>query len=320
VDAASPYTSWRDVYVAQDVAPNLFDQHQRLTSPLALGSTGTGRGVQLTPRGSGLKLAALGSATGVGAIVATRGQQVLVHGFRASDVALVDKDTDGVPDVQELYVNELLYLLNPHVLVYDDFPEGGRLSATAVKQLKMTAYYTSDATQFSTVYDRGGFQVLIVESGFRLLPVQVELRATSWVEADNRFIFAGAELNEIYYLEKALDLTTVNSTRERQVHAAPPSSAQNFFALRETFPSPLSGAASRTDHGDELTLTDLSKGFIAARFDSATGPGAIAVTRQGKAITNGFVLLHLYLDDEDGDGKPDVQELMVNELVYLGLP
>ncbi|MFY0566316.1 EGF domain-containing protein [Archangium lansingense] len=319
VDAAAPFTTWRDVYAVQDLAPNLFEQHQTLPHPLAPGTSGTARGVQLTPRGSGLKLAALDSATGAGAIVATRDQHVLVHGFRASDVAQVDKDTDGVPDVQELHANELLYLLNPRVLVFDDYPLGGRFSAKAVTQLKMTALYTSTETQFNTTYDRGGFQLLVLQTGTKDLPTAVETRTRTWVKASNRAIVSCGDLDQHYNLQLALDVTVKSFQLNRQVHAVP-SSPQNFFSLRETLPSPLSGNTYLNDSGDELTLPNSNRGFIAARFDSATGPGAISVTRENKVIVNGFVLLEMDTADGDSDGKPDVQELLVNELVFLGAP
>jgi hypothetical protein len=69
--------------------------------------------------------------------------------------------------------------------------------------------------------------------------------------------------------------------------------------------------------GQELTLT--RGGFLAARLDTTSGPGAVAVTNGGRTVAIGFTpeLLGVHDDaaaalDADSDTIPDMQEIWEN--------
>ncbi len=51
------------------------------------------------------------AGTGPGAIAVTRSGHVVVHAFNPSDYRLADTNTDGIPDIQALYENEIAYLV-----------------------------------------------------------------------------------------------------------------------------------------------------------------------------------------------------------------
>ncbi len=77
----------------------------------------------------------------------------------------------------------------------------------------------------------------------------------------------------------------------------------------------LTGSDQAGINGDELTLT--GAGFLAGRFDSASGPGAIAVTKGNRVVVDGFLPWDARTADNDGDGIKDMRELFENQLLYV---
>ena len=67
--------------------------------------------------------------------------------------------------------------------------------------------------------------------------------------------------------------------------------------------------------GDELTPA--AGGTIVARFNSATGPGALAVTRAQRVIVHGFSAMEAHTTNNDGDAVVDIVELYQNELRFI---
>jgi len=66
----------------------------------------------LTPTAGGSIAARFTTAgTGTGAIAVTHGGRVIVHGFNPSEYRLADSNTDGTPDIQQLYENEIAYVV-----------------------------------------------------------------------------------------------------------------------------------------------------------------------------------------------------------------
>jgi hypothetical protein len=66
----------------------------------------------LAPRAGGSIAARFTTAgTGTGAIAVTHGGRVIVHGFNPSEYRVADSNGDGKPDIQELYANEIAYVV-----------------------------------------------------------------------------------------------------------------------------------------------------------------------------------------------------------------
>ena len=55
----------------------------------------------------------------------------------------------------------------------------------------------------------------------------------------------------------------------------------------------------------------------AGRFDSASGPGAIAVVRSNRVIVNGFLPIETDATNNDADAYMDGLELRENQILYL---
>jgi hypothetical protein len=218
------------------------------------------------------------------------------------------------------------------VLVYDDctapdtdcstIPES-QFADNAAIALGIGVEYgpPNDQGTFRATFDAGGFDVLVFESSLSDVEPATADRVAQWVEGGGKAIVSFWDLDNSttgLTIRTALrvDTTTATFTTPRDV-VHDPASPVNFFDRVEQVPSPLTFKDLMGDDGDELSTTD---GFIAARHTNVTGPGAIAVTREARAITLGFLPVGMVFQgprDADGDGTPDVQELYTNLLGYL---
>jgi hypothetical protein len=235
-----------------------------------------------------------------------------------------DGSTDGGPDaVIATCTTALLYNDCDPALDANcaSIPEPLR-SDDAAAALGIGVLYGGNNNQvaFRSLFDAGGFDVIVFESSSRDVDVDTATRLATWVQGGGKIVFSFWDLdNETVGpgLRAALELTTTGSfDTPRSVHTGA-SAAVDFFDRVETFPSPLGFSNIGIDDGDELATTT---GLVSATFTSATGPGAIVVTNGGNAVVFGFLpieLVYALVRDGDSDGKPDVEELYTNALGYL---
>jgi hypothetical protein len=116
--SAISYEQWRDVYSDATCPVDILDISSRLDAPLTGSNDADDNGDELTIAGEGYLCGRLDSAMGAGAIAITKTdvvnrEQIIVNGFLPTDMGTTDSDADGTPDAEELYTNELLYLLRP---------------------------------------------------------------------------------------------------------------------------------------------------------------------------------------------------------------
>jgi cysteine-rich repeat protein len=176
---------------------------------------------------------------------------------------------------------------------------------------------------FNTAFDAGGFDLVIYDGFCSDIDAGTRTRLDGWVQGGNRTIVAYWDLSGDT-LETSLGVTGVqyDSGTFRDVYDDP-ASPVDLFTLRQSVPSPITGASSLTpyDMGQELTLT--GAGFLAGRLDSDAGPGAIAVTNSDRSVVLGFTPEMVGANDDgaavdaDTDGVPDMQELWENLVAYL---
>jgi hypothetical protein len=181
----------------------------------------------------------------------------------------------------------------------------------------LTVKLTTDNTDFANAYDAGGFELLIIDSGRTDITAATADRAASWVSADKLAIVSFWNLDNSttgQTLRTALGVDVTQSfTTPRDVYYDA-SGGVNLFSRVEQLTSPMTFSNTFSDDGDVLALT--GAGRIVARFGSATGTGAVAITHGDKAITLGFLPVEATHDD-DFDGKSDAQELYANMIAYL---
>jgi hypothetical protein len=165
-----------------------------------------------------------------------------------------------------------------------------------------------------TAYNRGtGRDVLIMDISNGSNP-------SSWITYD--WVNCGGRLIYNHYSFAAWERTLlqVNTSggfgAPRSTYSDPASPASFFGGI----PSPLTPTAVTLPWGSfgvEVTANPAEAGFLAARYDSAGGPGAIAVTRNNRVIVNGFLPSDYQAVDNNANGIPDMQELYANEIIYL---
>jgi hypothetical protein len=111
VEAVDQWDS-RELYPAAGASADLFSLHQELPAGLkGQYSTWAIDGHALTPTNGGEVLAVFDSADGSeGAVVTTHGGTVMVNGLFGDVFVRMDNDEDGIPDIQELFENELVHM------------------------------------------------------------------------------------------------------------------------------------------------------------------------------------------------------------------
>jgi cysteine-rich repeat protein len=180
-----------------------------------------------------------------------------------------------------------------------------------------------DFTAFNTAFDAGGFDLVVFDSFCDAIEDSASARLQTWAAGGGRLLIAYWGLHSDNSLEAALGVSSVVYYDDFRDVFADPASPTNFFTLDHTFPSPLTGSDPGDDYaiGQELTLT--GAGFLAARLDSTSGPGAIAVTNSGRTVVLGFTPELSGTNDSgpivdaDLDGVGDMQELWENVIRYV---
>jgi hypothetical protein len=202
--------------------------------------------------------------------------------------------------------------LSGRVLVYYD--SGDTVADEAITALGMTPVLTTDGGTFNTELDAGGIDVVILDVPGSALPTGMWMRLSTRIAAGGAVIFNWWDLDTDVSIQSGLGVTVASYDVWRPVYRDP-ASPTDLFGLRESVPSPINGSDMAGDNGDALTLT--GAGFLAARLDSPSGPGAIAVTHGNRVVVNGFLPWDCRTGDGDVDGRIDMVELYMNEIALV---
>ncbi|MCP4601878.1 MAG: hypothetical protein GY847_15420 [Proteobacteria bacterium] len=110
----SPSTlgQWSDVYSDPAALFDFFDSVQTIPSPLTGQGDWVDNGDTLNLLGNGFISARFDSNAGPGAIAVTNNGNVLVNGFLPDNCSDTDNDLDGIPDMQEIYENQIQYVIS----------------------------------------------------------------------------------------------------------------------------------------------------------------------------------------------------------------
>jgi len=178
---------------------------------------------------------------------------------------------------------------------------------------------TTTAVNWGTMFDAGGFDAVIISSGGGFPQAEMESRLPTYIAGGGRVIFGVWDLDGSTALQTAFGVTTLEFNAPRPIYGSN-AARVNLFNQQQGFTSPIAAEATSPffDNGDELTLT--GDGYLPVRFDSNTGPGAVAVTNGGNVIVNGFMTADMDTADADTDTTVDMQELAMNEINLLMNP
>jgi len=226
----------------------------------------------------------------------------------------------------------------PTALVYSDaasvpYPTAPE-ALTALGRLKGTGFgpfatiSSSGFPAFDAAYDAGGFDLLMFDNTAWGLGDDVVYRLGDWVSCGGRLMINSWTLPALTGLASFLGVTVANPACYPTGITPRPilsdTTAVNLWSGLASVPSPLTasqpnvwvpycGSAVQT-----YDLTPTAGGSIAGRFTTAgTGPGAMAVTKNGHVIVSGFFPSDYRGTDGNGNGFPDVQELYENQIAYL---
>jgi hypothetical protein len=206
-------------------------------------------------------------------------------------------------------------------------PDAVRMTADdAAARLGITVVYggVHDQAAFRSLYDAGGFDLIVFESSSYDIETASADRLAAWVAGGGRLVFSSWDLDGSTYpapaatLRTALGVTTPGSFDTPRSVLDDAGAPVSFFDRVMAYPSPLGFSNIGIDDGDELA--PVGTGFIAARFTNASGPGAIAVTNSNRVVVLGFLpieLVYQAVRDGDTDGVPDAEELYTNAMGYL---
>ena len=113
VDTPGSFNTPRSVHDDPASPVSFFDRVETYPSPMNFSNIGIDDGDELSPSGTGFVAAHLISVSGPGEITVKHGGRVVSLGFLPIELVYAvirDADTDGKPDVEELYTNALGYL------------------------------------------------------------------------------------------------------------------------------------------------------------------------------------------------------------------
>jgi hypothetical protein len=215
------------------------------------------------------------------------------------------------------------------VLIYDDCTATPNcnsipdplLADNAARQLGIEVLYggIADEEAFQDLFDAGGFDVVVLESARANIQQDTATRMAAWIATGGRTIVSYWDLGNGstgQTLRNALGVSTVGSLNGPRNVFRDPAAPVDLMAGLD---SPLPFKDVVVDDGDQLAVM-AGAGYLGARFNSATGTGALAVTRSDRAVTFGFLPVGLVFQgprDGNGDGTPDAQQLYVNVLRFL---
>ena len=216
----------------------------------------------------------------------------------------------------------------PTALVYSDvstvpYPTAPE-ALTAVGRLKGTAIGPfgvggSGFPVFDAAYDAGGFDLVVFDNTNWGPGDDVTYRLGDWVSCGGRLVYNSWTFPSNTGLASFLGVTVTNPTCYGTGITPRPivsdTTAVNLWSGLATVPSPLTASQSNVwvpfcgsaVQTYELNLTPSTGGSIAGRFTTAgSGPGAMAVTRNGHVIVNGFFPSDYRGTDGNGNGVPDI--------------
>lgn len=227
----------------------------------------------------------------------------------------------------------------PTVLVYSDVPTftyptpPEAIAASA--RLKGSAIAPSTAgcsfAGFNAAYDAGGFDVVVWDQVNCFLVAPAASRLNDWVTCGGRLIINAFP---IIYPAPSATLGTLLGITAASPYCTSTGPDKSIFPDKsavDLWSQPVAVGSSLAPTQPNLwspycglpypmgyQLTPAVAGTIAGRFDTAgTGPGAIAVTRNGHVVVQAFNPSDYRMTDANADGVPDVQALYANEIAYV---
>lgn len=203
----------------------------------------------------------------------------------------------------------------PEALIFDD-GIATHAAFAADTAGNFSVVMAADAAEFEAGLATA--RIAIVELSSTVLGPSTEAALATYVSNGGVAIVSYHDLDASPALQAALGVSaSAPHVTARHVFQNP-ATAPNLFRWSRRLATVMTAMDTAPENGSELTLT--GDGSLPIRFDASTGPGATAVTREGRVIVNGFLPDDMDASDVDGDGRLDMLELYENQIEYVTRP
>jgi hypothetical protein len=197
------------------------------------------------------------------------------------------------------------------VIVYADlvgYPS--QMAEAATLAGHTVSLYDRDGVGFQADWSAGAVDLVMVESGWNYVPPEADAVLADAVAQGVPVIFSYWDLDADPALLALFGVSTLLSFTSPQPTIV--AVAGDPYGLFNGVPALQSPMDYVSDDGD----------ILAGGTILATSPAGeiITLTNGGRTIVNGFLPVNYHLSDGDADGRPDVQELLANEIELLLAP
>ena len=198
---------------------------------------------------------------------------------------------------------------------YDSFSSPTPFEAGA-KLVGATVSANGDESSFDAAFDRGTWDMLVIDVPGSSLPSGVESRLTSFIGDGGLVLFSWWELQDDATLQSTLGVKV--STYYSTPLSIQSSSAGSLWTSPESLPDPMTGYVDAAGiNGQYVSAVDSSTSSTLATYVDDPSYPAILATLDSQILFHSFLPWDWKTTDDDLDGTNDMAELYANEIVWM---
>ena len=201
------------------------------------------------------------------------------------------------------------------VQYYDSFTAGSTAMDKAKAIVGFTLSSSSSESTFTSAYDGGVWDVVVIDVPGSTLPSGVEDRVEDAIADGTIVLFSYWTLQSYPTLAATLGVTVDSSFSTPLPLSA--ASGSPLWTISQTLPSSIKNYTYDAGiNGVVLSPIDASTSETLAIYSGDATKEAIMATFDGQVIINGHLPWDFQGTDDDADGKNDMAELYINELAW----
>jgi len=260
-------------------------------------------------------------------LICREDHRTILNSFLPENYEAIDTDTDGIPDIRELMMNEVIYVLNNgwSILLLDDFTATLNPRFTnALDRLGLIYTVDTDTTAFLNHLTSGNWALVCVYTAYTGMN-------PNWGQL-NSYLSAGGRLIVMYWNMNGVPgeslWATMGASWQSDISAAEAVhrwvSGNALFQRPEICPDLTSFVDYATDNGDYIQALAGATALAGLQGIPPDPTKARVVMRNdGRSILDTFVAVDYgggggAPPDVDGDGVTDVTEWMTNQVAMAG--
>lgn len=298
---------------------DLFTFSETFPSPISGVARYGDNGDNCEARGEGLVLGRVGATDGPPSIVTSRDNQVLYNGIvfdslRATAAADRDADEDGVDDVVELLMNEMLVLLDlqtPGIVVYGDAPtpEVDRLAV----ELDIEVLHAATLEDLDLlIADDSYYAAYFAFSDLAAADPEVQSRIDGFRATGTPVLFFASDFDADTTWPAYFDLAAAGADSDTPTPIGPGTTALEnvLFSFPNDVPPLAVTGDAEGDSGDAITSASLVPLAFTGADVRVLGDPA------GGLVVGALLPAEVGFDNVDGDAFSDSTEFLMNARAY----